>query len=103
MRIAALNLPRSVLVGLLAGGTMLLSSGAALGASTRWCDEVPRMIQNEVWATPNVSCGGARRLMHELLGGSKACYPHGYTANTRCTLDGFLCSAHYNASAGTSS
>jgi hypothetical protein len=58
------------------------------------------MIQNHVAASRNVSCKQARRLMHELLGGSKACYPHGYTANPGCTLEGFRCSAGYNTSTG---
>jgi hypothetical protein len=58
------------------------------------------MIQNHVAASRNVSCKQARRLMQELFGGSKAGYPHAYTANPRCTLEGFRCSAGYIASTG---
>jgi len=46
----------------------------------RSCGSVSGMIANEVRATRNVECSQARRLMHELLGGSTACYPNGYTA-----------------------
>lgn len=83
---------------------------AASGLSTRSCRSARDMIQNHVMATPTVSCSQARRLMHELLGGSKACYPHGYTANPRCKLErspvlkleGFQCSATHNPSTNVS-
>jgi hypothetical protein len=58
------------------------------------------MIQNRVAASRNVGCTQARRLMHELLGGSEACYPHGYTAHPKCTLERFRCSAAYTARTG---
>ena len=83
---------------------------AGSGLSTRSCGSARHMIQNHVMATLTVSCSQARRLMHELLGGSKACYPHGYTAHPRCKLErnpvlkleGFQCSATYNSSTNVS-
>jgi hypothetical protein len=85
------------------GGDPLRPTAAVRARS---CGSVPKMIQNHVTATWTVSCSQARSLMHELLGGSKACYPHGYTAHPRCKLEwsrnvqleGFQCSATYDAS-----
>ena len=78
---------------------------AASVLSTKSCGSAHHTIQNHVTAKLTVSCSQARRLMHELLGGSKACYPHGYTAHPRCKLDwsrvlkleGFRCAATHNS------
>jgi hypothetical protein len=83
-----------------------IATHVSSGASPA-CGSVPKMIQNHVAATQGVSCGQARRLMHKLLGGSKACYARSYTPHPRCELklrrvlrnvqlEGFRCSATYN-------
>ena len=51
------------------------------------------MAPNHVWATANVGCRQARRLMHKLLGGSPQCFPNGFTDRPVCVVDGFRCSA----------
>jgi hypothetical protein len=69
--------------------------------ATRYCGESPRMIANAVRASWNVRCSQARLLMKALLGGSNACYPHGYTSSPTCRLEGFYCSARSEPSNGT--
>lgn len=65
--------------------------GASAAASLRYCGMAQRMIQNSVYASSGVSCGLARFLIKSLLGGSAACYPHGYTSHPTCRIDGFFC------------
>ncbi len=105
---APFDLAAASRAGKLVGRLLLATTAAwlavtvcALAAPTRYCGSAPHMISNSVYATPNVSCSQARRLMKELLGGSRACYPSGYTPNPTCTLEGFYCSAHYHRAAGT--
>jgi hypothetical protein len=49
------------------------------------------MIANSVHASYSVRCSLARRLVKDLLGGSHACYPHGYTEHPSCYIGGFYC------------
>lgn len=60
----------------------------------RPCGSFPNAAPNHVFATSNVACSQARRLMRKLLAGSQDCYPNGFTNNPRCVLEGFHCSAH---------
>jgi hypothetical protein len=88
-------------IAVVATAAWLVVAAPALAAPTRYCGSMPRMISNSVYATSNVSCSQARRLMKQLLGGSRACSPNGYTANPTCSLEGFYCVAHYHPAAGT--
>lgn len=91
---------------ILCGAALAASLGATVAAAdpgVRSCGAASNMIANAVYASPGVNCGQARRLMHDLLGGSTACYPHGYTARPRCVLDGFHCAASTKAGTGVTS
>jgi hypothetical protein len=64
---------------------------AATPTSLRYCGQAPEMIGNSVHVSYGVRCSLARRLVKDLLGGSHACYPHGYTAHPKCYIAGFYC------------
>src|SRR5690242_13800285 len=84
-------------MGAIVGVAAAIAVPAVAGAFTphfRSCGSVQLMISNQVWATRNVGCAQARRLMYKLLDTSQACYPNGFTARPRCKLEGFACSAH---------
>ena len=66
------------------------AAGSA-AARLRYCGEAPQMIANSVRASPGVSCGEAKHLIKDLLGGSQACYPNGYTPHPHCRVDGYRC------------
>jgi len=94
------NLPRMkrAITMMVASWVFAVFCAGAFGAPHfRSCGSSSGMAPNSVWATPNVACGQARRLMHELLGGSRACYPNGPSVHPHCKLDGFACSAHPTA------
>jgi hypothetical protein len=67
-------------------------AAAFASSSTRSCGFDKKGIGIEVRASKNVSCALARSMMEKLLLGSEQCYPHGYTAHPKCTLNGFRCS-----------
>jgi hypothetical protein len=66
----------------------------ASGSGLRPCGSFSPGAPNHVYATPDVSCAQARRLMRKLLAGSPECYPHGPTDHPRCIVEGFHCSAY---------
>lgn len=68
-----------------------LGGTTAAPASLRYCGEAPEMIANSVHASYSVRCSLARRLIKDLLGGSHACYPNGYTRHPHCYIAGFYC------------
>lgn len=68
-------------------------SSSAAPAHLRYCGEAPEMIANSVHGSYGVRCSLARRLIKDLLGGSHARYPRGYTARPKCYIAGFYC--HY--------
>jgi hypothetical protein len=76
-----------VLAGLLVGGH------AAAATPTRSCGYDPHGIGIQVRASAGVTCSLAKKMMEDVLLGSHACYPHGYTAHPTCVLFGFNCSA----------
>ena len=79
-----------------------LGGTTAAPASLRYCGEAREMIANSVHASSGVSCSQARRLIKNLLGGSRACYPHGYTAHPSCTIEGFRCGHVHKRPSGAS-
>jgi hypothetical protein len=102
----ALAMKRSATGLVLLAGFCLPSPAAAqvraTTASLRYCGEAQRMIANSVHASYGVRCSTARAMIKDLLGGSQACYPHGYTSHPSCRLFGFYCSAHEDAASGAS-
>jgi hypothetical protein len=64
---------------------------AAASAVLRYCGEAPEMIANGIHASYSVRCSLARRLIRDLLAGSRACYPNGYTRHPHCYIAGFYC------------
>jgi hypothetical protein len=97
--VAALVVTGAIAVGATAGHAAVVARPSAAPA-TRPCGSAPGMAPNQVRASLNVSCTEARWLMKRLLGGSSACYPHGFTSTPHCKVNGFACSAH-SPSAGT--
>jgi hypothetical protein len=74
----------------------------AAPTSLRYCGEAREMTANSVHASDSVSCSLARRLIKDLLGGSHACYPHGYTRHPHCYIAGFYCGHVRERSSGAS-
>ena len=91
----------AIITATIAGALIAAGTASAFGA-TGYCGEAPRMIQNSVYATYNVSCREAKHLIKWVLGGSKVCYPNGYAARVNCYVDGFHCRSWYHPRYGTS-